>query len=408
MILDQNGCDTTFSVEIQDIILTYLHAVTGEDGLCEDSAALIPVTVDNFNSVADFRLKLGYNADNLQCEGFINVHPQLLDSLTGLVDQAEGDIHLTWNSPTSVTFTGTEKVADLVFTTKNPGQGQLSWYTGTTESYFTNTGGNLVPAEFQAGAVEIYAPPVILSNTLEETACLGQIVSLTRFADGNQPPFEYLWTYPDGHQDDSDPFFFGVTQADAGQYILVVTDHVGCSDQQVIQLIVSDNPVASFHGIDTLEMHAGDMLDAGFGLESYLWNTGDSTANIIINAEGLYKVEMESPVGCLGSDSVYVKLVLEELPEFEIYIPNAFTPNGDGVNDVFVMKGDGLSIVDFRLSIFDRWGGEVFSGDGISSGWDGKKAGKDCPGGVYVYKIVYSVDGIEGSQERVGTVMLIR
>jgi hypothetical protein len=60
VIRDENDCDTTFTVEIQNIILTYLHAVTGEEGICEDSTALIPVNVDNFNNVADFHLKLGY------------------------------------------------------------------------------------------------------------------------------------------------------------------------------------------------------------------------------------------------------------------------------------------------------------------------------------------------------------
>jgi gliding motility-associated-like protein len=87
---------------------------------------------------------------------------------------------------------------------------------------------------------------------------------------------------------------------------------------------------------------------------------------------------------------------------------NAFPPNGDGVNDVFQISYGGLTIVNCQLSIFDRWGGELFSGEGVSSGWDGKKAGKDCPGGVYVYKIVFSVDGVTGNQERVGTVMLVR
>ena len=189
VIKDENGCDTTFTVEIQNIILTYLHAVTGEGGHCLGNTAMVPVNVDNFNSVADFHLKLSYNADNLQCEGFTNVHPQLLDSLTGWVDQAAGDIHLAWNSPTPVTFTGTEKVADLVFTTKNPGQGELSWYTGTTESYFTNAGGNPIPAEFQTGEVKIYEPPEIILDQ-SKTVCTGQIVSIMSIAIGNQPPIE--------------------------------------------------------------------------------------------------------------------------------------------------------------------------------------------------------------------------
>jgi len=153
----------------------------------------------------------------------------------------------------------------------------------------------------------------------------------------------------------------------------------------------------------------GDVLDAGEGMASYRWNTADSMQSIVIQAEGKYQVEMESQIGCTGRDSIYIKIIEDEIPpESHIFIPNAFSPNGDGVNDVFVMKCDGLSIVDCRLSIFDRWGGEIFSGDGISSGWDGRKNGKDCPGGVYVYKIVFSLDGVPGSRERVGTVMLVR
>jgi gliding motility-associated-like protein len=344
----------------------------------------------------------------LECEGFVNVNVQLLDSLTGWVDPLAGDIHLAWNAPNaSVTFTGTEKVADLVFTTKNPGQGELAWYTGETESYFTNSSGNPIPAEFQTGEVKIYEPPEIILDH-SKTFCTGQFANLMSIAVGNQPPIDYHWIYPNGDTTSTDPFFFSVTQADAGLYTLLATDRVGCTDQKSIELIVSENPIAAFHGTDTLEMQAGDVLDAGTGLSSYRWNTGDSTESIVISTEGMYSVEMESPVGCLGSDSVYVKLVSEEIPEFDIYVPNAFSPNGDGVNDVFRIVADGLSIVNFQLSIFDRWGSEVFSGEGVSSGWDGKKAGKDCPAGVYVYKIVFELDGVAGNQERVGTVMLVR
>jgi hypothetical protein len=50
----------------------------------------------------------------------------------------------------------------------------------------------------------------------------------------------------------------------------------------------------------------------------------------------------------------------------------------------------------------------VYSAKGIENGWDGKKSGKECPGGVYVYKIVFLLDGVPGNQERVGTVMLVR
>ncbi|HPI86938.1 MAG TPA: cohesin domain-containing protein, partial [Bacteroidales bacterium] len=313
IVKDENDCDTTFTVEIQNIILTYLHAVTSEGGHCLGNTAMVPVNVDNFNSVATFHLKLSYNADNLQCVGFTNVHPQLSDSLTGWVDQASGTLNLAWNSPSPLTFNQPETVAELVFTTKNPGQGELTWYTGETESYFTNSSGNPIPAEFQTGEVNIYEPPEIILGQ-SKTVCTGQFVSLMSIAVGNQPPIDYQWIYPDGDTSTNDPLFFSVSSTDAGIYTLLATDRVGCTDQKAIELMVSDNPVAAFHGTDTLEMHTGDVLDAGTGLSSYHWNTGDTTESIVINTEGMYKVEMESPVGCLGSDSVYVKLVSEEIP----------------------------------------------------------------------------------------------
>jgi len=60
------------------------------------------------------------------------------------------------------------------------------------------------------------------------------------------------------------------------------------------------------------------------------------------------------------------------------------------------------------MEVYDRWGGRIFRSENILVGWDGKKNGKECPGGVYVYKIVFSVDIVPGNQERVGTVALVR
>jgi len=407
IVKDENDCDTVFTVEIRNIILTYLQAITGPGDHCLGNTAMVPVVVENFNAVAIFHLKLSYNVDNLQCEGFTNVHPQLIDSLTGWVDQAAGVINLAWNSPSPVTFAQPETVAELVFTTKNPGQGDLAWYTGATESYFNNSGGSPIPAEFHTGEVTIYDPPsVILSAS--KTVCEGQAVSFMSIASGNQPPFTFQWTYPDGTITTSDPFFFNVNQSQAGDYILQATDQVGCTDQKSINLVVSENPVAAFHGTDTLTVQAGYLLEAGAGLASYLWNTGDTAESIIINTEGLYKVQLESPAGCQGADSIYILLKTEEIPSYHIYFPNAFTPDGDGLNDTFKAIATGDYITKFNMQIYDRWGGLIFNSDDISIGWDGKKNGNPCPGGVYAYKIIFSIDGVQGNQERVGTVALIR
>ncbi len=168
-IKDENGCDTTFTVEIQNIILTYLQAITGPGEHCLGDAVTIPIEVENFNSVATFRLQLSYNADNLQCEGYTNAHPQLQQNLTAWVDQASGEITFQWQDTVALTFNQPDTVAELVFTTKQPGLGDIAWYTGATESYFKNLSGSAIPAEFHTGEVNIYEPPSILLSASKDS-----------------------------------------------------------------------------------------------------------------------------------------------------------------------------------------------------------------------------------------------
>jgi gliding motility-associated-like protein len=410
VIKDDNGCDTSFTVEIQNIILTYLQAITGPGEHCLGDAVTIPVEVENFKSVAAFRLQLSYNSDNLQCEGYTNADPQLQQNLTAWVDQVAGEITFQWQDTVAITLNQPDTVAELVFTTKLPGMGNLEWYTGTTESYFTNLQGSAIPSEFHTGEVEIYKPPQILLAASKQ-ACEGQMVNIMGIASGDHPPLTYQWTYPGGQVTDNDPFFFSITLADAGDYTLLVTDGMHCTDQKTIRIEVNENPVAAFHGTDTLEMHFGDVLGAGSGMASYNWNTGDTTESINIPSVGMYTVEMESLYGCTGMDSVYIKLTSDEIPSNFIFIPNAFSPDNDGLNDIFAAIASSDYIQKFHMLIFDRWGGEIFESNDITVGWDGTKYGTPLPGGMYTYKITYSIYPSLGDytdQVRLGTVMLVR
>jgi gliding motility-associated-like protein len=73
-----------------------------------------------------------------------------------------------------------------------------------------------------------------------------------------------------------------------------------------------------------------------------------------------------------------------------LYIPNAFTPNGDGINDQFTLRiGEDCEMVKFSLQIFDRWGRLIFETNSISvdQAWDGKFENNDLSGGVYLFKM---------------------
>ncbi|RMG26560.1 MAG: gliding motility-associated C-terminal domain-containing protein, partial [Bacteroidetes bacterium] len=89
-----------------------------------------------------------------------------------------------------------------------------------------------------------------------------------------------------------------------------------------------------------------------------------------------------------------------------IFIPNAFTPNGDGINDVFSIKG--LFVNQYHLSIFNRWGERIFESRNVDEGWDGtNQQGLAVPEGVYIYRLL--MQGFEGETlERGGSITLIR
>jgi gliding motility-associated-like protein len=91
-------------------------------------------------------------------------------------------------------------------------------------------------------------------------------------------------------------------------------------------------------------------------------------------------------------------------------MPNAFTPNGDGLNDVFgvVQKYDYVN--QFHMSIFNRWGQMIYETSDINKGWDGTYKGNQCILGAYVYRIVYEEFGQLPMEINVveGTVMLVR
>ncbi len=93
-----------------------------------------------------------------------------------------------------------------------------------------------------------------------------------------------------------------------------------------------------------------------------------------------YTLEAISPFGCKNTDVVCITVT----KDWNVYIPNAFTPDGDKLNEVFIPVGYAIS--EIKLTIFDRWGHVVFKSNDTVIGWDGTKNGKVCEQGVYVYQ----------------------
>ena len=121
--------------------------------------------------------------------------------------------------------------------------------------------------------------------------------------------------------------------------------------------------------------------------------------------DGTYcaSLTVTSNFGCIDATLVCIEIE----PEFTFFIPNAFTPNDDGINDEFYGKGD--YIKKFEMSIYDRWGNLIFFADDINKHWDGKaNHGKEiAQEDVYVYNVKIT-DTNDKKHKYIGTVTIVK
>jgi gliding motility-associated-like protein len=141
---------------------------------------------------------------------------------------------------------------------------------------------------------------------------------------------------------------------------------------------------------------------------SYIWTpsvglSNSGVADPVASPEvtATYRLTVSAVTGCSASDTAHIAVVRP------LVLPNAFTPNGDGRNDVFrIPPGVGVALI--RLAVYNRDGGRVFVTANVSQGWDGTVAGARQPAGLYVWTIDYIDLLARGRVQTSGTVMLIR
>lgn len=136
---------------------------------------------------------------------------------------------------------------------------------------------------------------------------------------------------------------------------------------------------------------------------AFQWATGSDERDERVWGAGLYTYDMIDLLGCPHSDSLRV-VALDSLPQ--IYAPNAFTPDGDGRNDVFRIAGFGEKTV--KMTIFNRWGEQLWANEGMEPFWDGRYSGSIVQDGVYVYLLKYTGVCNNEEKEMIGHVTVVR
>ncbi len=211
----------------------------------------------------------------------------------------------------------------------------------------------------------------------------------------------------------STPAYPGTSQ----QYVLI-SKVAGCAaDTDMVNIIVHPTP--------TVKAASGQSIIAGTPVRleatatgiitKWLWSPSDGlftptspATDAHPKASTTYTVTATTEFGCYDSDTLRIIVTCDNK---QVYLPNTFTPDGNGVNDVFYPRGRGLSNIN-RFRIYNRWGEVVFDRSNIavddkSNGWDGRKGGTLLPPDVYVYTIDALCDTGEPLQWQ-GDVMLLR
>ena len=186
---------------------------------------------------------------------------------------------------------------------------------------------------------------------------------------------------------------------------LTVTSDSGCVStlSKTNYITVYPKPNAGFTvqpEVTTITDPVISITDLSTGVYYWNWNFGDGSAPLIVGLDtstvfgpaahtyqdtSTYTITLITSTQYNCIDTAYQNIIIE--PDFIFYIPNAFTPNDDGINDFFSGKGTFVGV--YEMAIFDRWGNLIFSSDDIAKPWDGKanKGAVIAQGDVYIYSI---------------------
>jgi gliding motility-associated-like protein len=286
------------------------------------------------------------------------------------------------NLPNDVTIC----TGDSIILQAAQGFDAYQWNTGATLGAIVakSTGSFTVAATYSNGCqskdtfrLGLYPLP---SPALDKNQVL--CTGTTRQLQPAQNYASYLWS--DGSTGHS------IDVNKTGTYWIAVTDNHGCKGSDTTQITTMASPPADFLPADTaICQYAKLTIVPKQNYRSYLWSDFSNSSSLTVQKSGRYWVTVTDQNNCTGTDSILIggKQCMEGL-----YVPNAFTPNGDRKNDVFRALLFG-NVTSFTFVIYNRWGGRVYETHDPAEGWDGKINAMVAQKGTYVWYCRYTLEG---------------
>lgn len=242
-------------------------------------------------------------------------------------------------------------------------------------------------------------PSVTIDQNPDTTFCTGTEVKFTAHPINEGANPLYNW-YLNGSKVGINKKDYASSTLLNGDIVnLILTSSSKCASNPIahsndLTMISYQSPVADF-AVSSVEQ---SILNPDFSFTnlstnavSYVWNYGDSLTDTLFQSTHTYTEPGSKQVslvaisqeGCI--DTAFTTLEVNDI--ITLYIPNSFTPNNDGINDNFVITGNGLP--EFNLRIFNRWGQNIFNGNS-SSVWNGRYQSKQVPSGEYIYFLKFN------------------
>lgn len=231
-----------------------------------------------------------------------------------------------------------------------------------------------------------------------------------------------IWDYGDG-ETGSTIASANHQYTEAGTYYpsLEILDVNGCITRDTVQspVVIWPTPFANFYvspSVQILPETDFEFINTTTNGADYHWDfagLGESFAQDTVftfpeETAGSYIIWMvaENQYGCI--DSTYRQIIIED--EIDVYIPNAFTPDNDGINDAWQISGKGFNYDGFNVKVFDRWGAVLFESNDVSMAWTGAVNGGEyfAPDGIYNYVAVFIDSQNDIKYEYTGQITIVR
>ncbi len=378
------------------------------------------------NGSADINTFAATNSSNTSISSTITVTPTL-NTCTGNPSNYTITVHPT---PTVVTPSNVSICSGAYSTIKtfnsDPVGGTFTWTNSDPSNGLAATGINNVPSFLTSynaasptstitviptvnnciGLPNTYTitinPRLSLGNDKYIDSCYGTAVNLD--AQYNTSTLTPYWTLH------NNPVLNPTHVSSSGAYQLIAINPINnCSDTAIVNVRILPK-VNTNAGRDTIAVKGELFTLMGSGGVNFQWSptapitglTNTPNPTVILNSDQLFFLQTKDIGGCAGYDTVFVKIY--EGPTY--YIPNSFSPNGDGLNEIFRVIPVGIVATDY-FRVYNRLGQLIFETNQFLKGWDGRFQGRAQATGTYVWT-VKGTDKNGKIIEKTGTVILIR